>query len=179
MQVIGLQVLAKQDIPYECFKYEELLEDVRWGDSNDEMQAGIAAARTAAQLLQMNQNEVARDAAECAVRLNSKDGRIWSILGEAQLRLNDLEAAKESIGRAKTLNPEKAGLWLAEAAIAMREERPDDAIPLITRALQLDPNNADAYFDLGHARIMQGDSSGSGIIWKSHRSETRILGSNQ
>ena len=28
---------------------------------------------------------------------------------------------------------------------------------LITRGLQLDPNNASAYFDLGNARIMQGE----------------------
>ena len=45
----------------------------------------------------------------------------------------------------------------AEAAIALRAERPDDAVPLITRGLQLDPNNASAYFDLGNARIMQGE----------------------
>ena len=46
--------------------------------------------------------------------------------------------------------------WFAEAAIALRAERPNDAVPLITRGLQLDPNNAAAYFDLGNARIMQG-----------------------
>mgnify|MGYP001203642453 CR=1 FL=1 len=119
--------------------------------------SSIGIGRTAAQLLQLGQPREAAQLAALAVRLNPNDERFWSILAEAQLRNDDLDDASLSLARAKALNPSKAGLWFAEAAIALRAERPEDAIPLINKGLTLDPKNASAYFDLGNARIMQGE----------------------
>ena len=119
--------------------------------------SAIGIGRTAAQLLQLGQAKEAAQLAALAVRLDPQDDRLWSVLAEAQLRSDELEGASKSLARAKSLNPDKPGLWFAEAAIALRAERPDDAVPLIERGLELDPNNASAHFDLGNARIMQGD----------------------
>ena len=113
--------------------------------------------RTAAQLLQMGQAKEAAQLAALAVRLDPRNERLWSVLAEAQLRSDQLDAASTSLARAKALNPTKAGLWFAEAAIALRAEQPDSAVPLIERGLELDPRNPSAHFDLGNARIMQGD----------------------
>ena len=67
-------------------------------------------------------------------------------------RFNDFRALTPEV---KKINPNNAGLWFAEAAIALRAKQPKEAIPLIQRGLQIDSNNAAAYFDLGNARIMQ------------------------
>ena len=119
--------------------------------------SSIGIGRTAAQLLQIGQAKEAAQLAALAVRLDPQNENLWSVLAEAQLRSDQIEAASTSLARAKTLNPTKAGLWFAEAAIALRAERPNSAIPLIERGLDLDPKNSSAYFDLGNARIMQGN----------------------
>ena len=119
--------------------------------------SSIGIGRTAAQLLQIGQAKEAAQLAALAVRLDPQNENLWSVLAEAQLRSDQMEAASTSLARAKTLNPTKAGLWFAEAAIALRAERPNSAIPLIERGLDLDPKNSSAYFDLGNARIMQGN----------------------
>ena len=63
------------------------------------------------------------------------------------------------MARAKDLNPDKAGLWFAQGALALRDERPEEALPLIQRGLELDPKIPAAYFDLGNAHIMLDDLS--------------------
>ena len=78
----------------------------------------------------------------------------FGLCSPSPLRSNSWDASR-ALAAAKQLNPEKAGLWFAEAAIALRSERPDEAIDLLARGLQLDPDNPAAYFDLGNARIMR------------------------
>ena len=48
---------------------------------------------------------------------------------------------------------------LAEGSLALRKGKPADAVDLLRRGLQLDPKNAGAYFDLGNAQLLLGETA--------------------
>ncbi|HNB71585.1 MAG TPA: tetratricopeptide repeat protein [Acidobacteriota bacterium] len=100
-------------------------------------------------LLHLHQNnlETAIEYFEQSLAIKGKPG-IYSLLGVAQNRLGMTAAARESYEQALKLDPnyEEACYNLG---ITFREEQPDKAITLFQRAIELDPDYACAYRELG------------------------------
>ncbi len=119
----------------------------------------LGIGQTAAKLLQLGQYKEAKRLAALAVRINSKDDRLWSLLAEAQIRNGENKEAKRSLANAKQINPKEARIWFREADIELREKNITYAIQLLKEGLKIQPKNATAYFTLGNARIMESNYS--------------------
>ena len=123
----------------------------------EEMEAAaLSIARAAARLLQSGQLEDAASLADLSVRLLPSDPQSWLVLAEARLRNGESGAAKEALAQAKRLDGENSGIWFAEASLALADDDFPGAETLIRRGLALDPDNANAYFDLGNTLFLQG-----------------------
>jgi tetratricopeptide (TPR) repeat protein len=120
--------------------------------------AGLGIAQAAARLLRLGQAEDAARLAALTVQLIPNDPRGWVLLAEAQLRSNQLEAAGVSLQRARDLDPRNAGILFAQGALALRNTKPAEAVDLIRQGLTFDEKNPGAYFDLGNAYILMGQS---------------------
>lgn len=123
----------------------------------EELEASaLSIAQAAAQVLQTGYLEDAASLADLSVRLAPSNAQSWLLLAEARLRNRDSAAAKEALAQAKLLDADNAGIWFAEASLAMADDDFPHAEVLIRRGLDLDPENANAYFDLGNALFLQG-----------------------
>lgn len=123
----------------------------------EELEASaLSIAQAAAQVLQTGYLEDAASLADLSVRLAPSNAQSWLLLAEARLRNRDSAAAKEALAQAKLLDTDNAGIWFAEASLAMADDDFAHAEALIRRGLDLDPENANAYFDLGNALFLQG-----------------------
>ena len=116
---------------------------------------GESIAKTAAQLLYFGELERANQLTNLAIKLNSKDDRIWALLAEIQIRKNELKSSKESLAKAQKLNPNNATYYFKEAAIDFELNKIDRSIKLIKKGLSIDPQNAEGYFQLGNSRIVK------------------------
>ncbi len=83
-----------------------------------------------------------------ALALNPHDEKSECQLGKIAQQNGDSKAAFADYSRATKLQPDDAGALtgLADALIAMQQ--PDKALPLLERAVQLDPTGAAAHFRL-------------------------------
>ena len=132
-------------VPYVYIPEEEELEA-----------SALSIAQASAQVLQTGQLEDAASLADLSVRLVPSNPQSWLLLAEAQLRNRDSAAAKEALAQAKLLDADNAGIWFAEASLAMTDDDFAHAEALIRKGLDLDRENANAYFDLGNALFLQG-----------------------
>ena len=132
-------------VPYVYIPREEELEA-----------SALSIAQAAAQVLQTGQLEDAASLADLSVRLAPTHAHSWLLLAEARLRNGDSAAAREALAQAKLLDADNAGIWFAEASLAMADDDFPQAETLIRRGLDLEPENANAYFDLGNALFLQG-----------------------
>ena len=132
-------------VPYVYIPREEELEA-----------SALSIAQAAAQVLQTGYLEDAASLADLSVRLAPSNAQSWLLLAEARLRNRDSAAAKEALAQAKLLDADNAGIWFAEGSLAMADDNFPHAEALIRRGLDLDPENANAHFDLGNALFLQG-----------------------
>ena len=124
---------------------------------DEELEASaLSIAQAAAQVLQTGYLEDAASLADLSVRLAPSNSQSWLLLAEARLRNGDSAAAQEALAQAKLLDADNAGIWFAEASLAMADDDFTQAETLIRRGLDLDPENANAHFDLGNALFLQG-----------------------
>lgn len=120
--------------------------------------AGLGIAQAAARLLRLGQADDAARLAALTVQLIPNDPRGWVLLAEAQLRSDQLAAAGVSLQRARDLDPRNPGILFAQGALALRDSKPTEAVDLIRQGLSFDGKNPGAYFDLGNAYILMGQS---------------------
>lgn len=124
----------------------------------EELEASaLSIAQVAAQVLQTGQLEDATSLAGLSVRLLPSNPQAWLLLAEARLRSGESAAAREALAQAKLLDSENSGVWFAEASLAMADDDFVTAETLIRSGLALDPENGNAYFDLGNALFLQGE----------------------
>ncbi|MEY2644692.1 MAG: hypothetical protein RLZZ124_1049 [Cyanobacteriota bacterium] len=120
--------------------------------------AGLGIAQAAARLLRLGQAEDAAQLAALVVQLIPTDPRGWVLLAEAQLRSGQEKEASVALARARELDPDNAGILFAQGALALKGNNPTEAAQLIRQGLKLDGRNPGAYFDLGNAHILMGQS---------------------
>ncbi len=91
-----------------------------------------------------------------AIETNPKDPTAWQHLGELYMASNDPEKARDCFTKAQALGPmtEENLIKLAESSLAQKKSA--DAIGFLQRALEKNPNNPVAHFDMGFAYALQG-----------------------
>jgi len=79
----------------------------------------------------------------------------------SQIEINGrmYQQAYDDIISAVTAAPGEVLYWVEKAAICLRVNHIDEAVDACRRALQLDPDQPDAYRILGYAQIQQGDKT--------------------
>jgi len=133
---------------------EELEQAVRLDPNQGEAWSLLAGAR-----LQMGGFVLARDAARKAVSLRPKSAVDHMLLASLLLATNDREGAKQEYATASTLSPRDPGYLCEYARILLKGGDTNEiaqAEQLARRALALNPQAADANYDLGRALALEG-----------------------
>jgi tetratricopeptide (TPR) repeat protein len=145
--VLGSAAPARALVPYVLVPTPTTLEG-----------AGLGIAQAAARLLRLGQADDAARLAALMVQLIPDDPRGWVLLAEAQLRSGQDQLAAAALERARALDPRNPGILFAQGSLALKANNPGQAVTLIRQGLKLDNRNAGAYFDLGNAHILMGQS---------------------
>ncbi len=99
----------------------------------------------------------AKEYAELAVEKDPKEALAHAIAAVAATFRRDLDRAQSEIDRALSLNPNMAMAYNIQGGIRMYVGRPEEAIPLIERAMRLDPaTNSQFLHFLGMANLLAG-----------------------
>ncbi len=119
------------------------------------IETSIGIGLTASEYIKYGETEEAIGLSKLALSLNPEEVELWIILTRAQLNNNNLQEALLSIEKAKEINPKIALIWYTKASIEMQMGRIESAIESIEKSLSLNKNNANGYFLLGNARLIQ------------------------
>lgn len=152
--LFGTVTPAKALVPYVYVPPEPLLEG-----------AALASGALAIRLFRLGQTEEAARFAELTVQLRPDDVRSWLLLAETQ-RQQNLTKAIEALQQAKRLDPANPDIWFTEGSLALRNGKPAEALKLLRRGLELDGRNSGAFFDLGNANLLLGDSRAALIAFE-------------
>jgi len=99
----------------------------------------------------------AREYAELAVEKDPKEALAHAVAAVAATFQRDLERAQSEIDLALSLNPNMAMAYNIQGGIRIYLGRPEEAIPLIERAMRLDPaTNSQFLHFLGMANLLAG-----------------------
>lgn len=102
-----------------------------------------------------------------AERPNDPQG--FRFLAMAEVAANNPAGAVRALKRAINLAPDRPDLWemLGDAQLYLSNDQlTDDAMQAFNRALQLDPKNVTARFQLARARMKAGDKAGGLADWR-------------
>ncbi len=93
--------------------------------------------------------------------------QVFSRLGEARLRQGELEAAAEAFERLQELLPEEWRGYAGAAEVRLIQGQAEPALPLVDKALSLDPNAAPAHHLRGLILEALGKEAEAGeeLIW--------------
>lgn len=145
------------------------------------LQAELAAADAASDFapwwyqrgrvaLLLGDAEAARSALQRAAELTPEDAKVHGALGVAFLALGDPAGAVLGLQRAVDLEPDNAALWTNLGAAFMMSERPEQAREAYRRAVELAPSSARAHSDLGTTLIALGQARAAlGELEEAHR----------
>jgi Tfp pilus assembly protein PilF len=105
----------------------------------------------------------ARDQYQAAVKLDPKNARAWSLLGDAAYTLKDYAAAERAYDSALDLDPENGDLHNNLAWVFVQQDwKFGTARDLVTKALELNPANRPYYLDtLGCILLKEGNAAGA------------------
>lgn len=103
------------------------------------------------QLYKEKQYDRAIELATKAVQLLPKDHRPWAIIGNCYLAQWKMKSASEAYVKAAAINPRLKGLWYLKAYADRRRNAREESIAAARRAIEIDPNFAEAYIVLGQS----------------------------
>lgn len=86
-----------------------------------------------------------------AARLSPQNFRPHALMGEAYRAQRKMKEASEAYARAIQLNPNEKQLYLSKSKVDFFRMATDEVIVACQKALELDPNLAEAWVRLGHA----------------------------
>ena len=151
---------------YECSGQAELAKSVR-----DEFAAASQADRTRAEnetqskhlteqaneLARQNQFPQALELLQQALDKNAQNGFAYSQQAKIFFSMHDAPHARQTIDQALALQPYQPDFLYVAGVIAENDSRIDEALAFFEKVTQVNPREADAYFEIGKIRLQQGD----------------------
>lgn len=106
--------------------------------------------------LRMGQNDYAVKCFEHALQIHD-DLETCDYLSQAYLRLGDLESSYLYLGRLAEAQPENEQIWLRMANVAYMREDYDAQQQMSNKALEVNPESAEAHYLLAQSYVGQGN----------------------
>ena len=111
--------------------------------------------KNAYQLLYFGQYEDSLNLAKLAVKINSKDEKLWLILAEAQIANKQYKNALSSLDKAEYLNPNISAIYFTKSNIYLKTTQQTKAKSALEKGIKIEPNNHKAIFQLGNILLME------------------------
>jgi tetratricopeptide (TPR) repeat protein len=108
----------------------------------------------AKQFYDRKEYERAIEVAMNAVKLLPKDHRPWSIIGNSYLNQWKMKSASEAYAKAAEINPRIRGIWYLKAYADRSRNAREESIIAAKKAIEIDPNYAEAYEIMGESLAM-------------------------
>jgi len=105
--------------------------------------------------------EAALDCLECSVEGEPENGDYWVERGIALFHAGDCVRAEESLEQAMACGADTSRLWNSLGVLRFVTRRYDEAETFFTRAVELDPQNPDAWFNLADTLEVLGNRKGA------------------
>jgi tetratricopeptide (TPR) repeat protein len=104
-----------------------------------------------------NQLAEASSLLQQALDKNPQNAAAYSQKAKILVSTGDLGAAQAAIERALALQPYQPDFLYVSGIVAERQKKWDEALACFQRVTQINPKEADAYFEIGKIRLQQGD----------------------
>tara|TARA_A100001388_G_scaffold121869_1_gene89965 strand:- start:38 stop:901 length:864 start_codon:yes stop_codon:yes gene_type:complete len=111
--------------------------------------------KNAYQLLYFGQNVDSLNLAKLAVKINSRDEKLWLILAEAQSANKLYKKALNSLNKAEKINPNISEIYFAKSNIYLKFSQQENAKNSLEKGIKIEPNNHKAIFQLGNILLME------------------------
>ena len=111
--------------------------------------------KNAYQLLYFGQYEDSLNLAKLAVKINTKDEKLWLILAEAQIAKEQYKNALNSLNKAEKINSKISEIYFAKSNIYLKISKLENAKSALETGLKFEPNNHKAIFQLGNIFLME------------------------
>jgi len=111
--------------------------------------------KNAYQLLFFGQYQDSLNLAKLAVKINSKNEKLWLILAEAQIANKQYKNALNSLGKAEKINSNISEIYFAKSNIYLKISQQNNAKSALEKGLKIEPNNHKAIFQLGNILLME------------------------
>ena len=115
----------------------------------------LSIGKSAYQLLYFGQFEDGLNLAKLAVKINSKNEKLWLILSEAQLANKLYKKALNSLNKAQKINPNISEIYFSKSNIYLKISQLENAKSALETGLVIEPNNHKAIFQLGNILLME------------------------
>ena len=111
--------------------------------------------KNAYQLLYFGQYEDSLNLAKLAIKINSKDEKLWLILAEAQIASKQYKNALNSLNKAEKLNSNISEIYFTKSNIYLKTSQQKKAKTALEKGIKIEPNNHKAIFQLGNIFLME------------------------
>ena len=111
--------------------------------------------KNAYQLLYFGQYEDSLNLAKLAIKINSKDEKLWLILAEAQIANKQYKNALNSLNKAEKLNSNISEIYFTKSNIYLKISQQKKAKSALEKGIKIEPNNHKAIFQLGNIFLME------------------------
>jgi len=111
--------------------------------------------KNAYQLLYFGQYKDSLNLAKVAVKINSKDEKLWLILAEAQIANKKYKNALNSLNKAEQINSNISDIYFAKSSIYLKISQQTKAKSALEKGIKIEPNNHKAIFQLGNILLME------------------------
>ena len=111
--------------------------------------------KSAYQLLYFGQIQDSLSLAKLAVKLNTKDEKLWLILAEAQSANKLYKNALNSLSKAEKINSNISEIFFAKSNIYLKISQQKNAKSALEKGIAIEPNNYKAIFQLGNILLME------------------------
>jgi len=111
--------------------------------------------KNAYQLLYFGQYEDSLNLAKLALKINSKDEKLWLILAEAQMANKEYKKALNSLNKAEQINSNISEIHFAKSNVYLKISQQTKAKSALEKGIKIEPNNYKAIFQLGNILLME------------------------
>jgi tetratricopeptide (TPR) repeat protein len=109
-------------------------------------------------LARQNQFSQALDLLQQALDKDPQNGLAYSQQAKIFFSMRDANRSRQAIDRALAIQPYQPDFLYVAGIIAVSEGKPDEALAAFGKVTQVNPNEADAFFEIGKIYVQKGDS---------------------